>query len=102
MPMPSQRVRRVLMLSSKMNSAARSPRRAAAIANCTASVDLPVPGGADEQRAGALLEAAAQQRVELRRGRSECASASTCARDAPPRRGAETPAGRRARSCSRG
>jgi hypothetical protein len=44
MPIPSQRVRKVLTLSSKMKSAAHSPRLAAAIANWTATLDLPVPG----------------------------------------------------------
>ena len=33
--------------------------------SCSASSDLPVPAGPMEQRAGAALEAAAQQRVEL-------------------------------------
>ena len=32
------------MLSSKMKNAAHSPRCAAAIANCAARLDLPVPG----------------------------------------------------------
>ena len=49
-----------------MNIAAFCPRAAAAATNCAASVDLPVPGGADEQRAGAALDAAAQQGIQRR------------------------------------
>ena len=44
MPMPAQRVRSVLMLSSKMNSAAHSPRSRGRQRELHATVDLPVPG----------------------------------------------------------
>ena len=55
--------------SSKTKSAARSPRAIAAVANCSANSDLPVPAGPRISVLEPLLHAAAEQRVELARCR---------------------------------
>ena len=86
MPRPSQRVNSVFGLSSKMNSAACWPRSRPPRANCAAMRRLAGAGGADDQRARALLDAAAQQRVQCRdaarqlaraAGRARCSAATS-------------------------
>ena len=65
MPRPAVRRSIVSRLSSKVKTAARSPRLAAALAYWIASVDLPTPGGAEQEHARPQVEAPPDEGVEL-------------------------------------
>ena len=67
--MPRERVTRVRWLSSNRNIAERSPRAAAVHHEVRRQRRLAGAGRADQQRAGAAIQAAAEQRVQSPAGR---------------------------------
>ena len=74
MPRPLARSNSRPSSSSKTNIAACSPRLTAPATKVSASSDLPVPAGPEDQHARAALDAAAEQRVQLGRfGRQDLA-----------------------------